>query len=129
MNTVDVTLKRVEITSFDARAKSVGFRLILNDGKDKAMQRQETVNDPKALASELFQDVRKKMKELHRSNSIEDGPLEGVTMVRIQGDEELLIERIGKFFSVVKEKVRNGQMRKLSYYDMERQIIGLKTDL
>ncbi|MBI4151324.1 hypothetical protein HY492_04315 [Candidatus Woesearchaeota archaeon] len=129
MHTVDVTLKRVEILSFDARTKQVGFRLILNDGKDKAIQRQDDVDDPQDLASGLFQDVRKKMKELHRSHSIDDGPLEGVTMVRIKGDEELLIERIGKFFATVKEKMRNGQMRKLSYYDLERQIIGLKTDL
>ncbi len=129
MKTVDVVLKRVEITNFDARTGSVEFRLIINDGKDKAIQRSEVIDSAEELAHELFQETRKKVKELHRNASLDDGPLEGLTMVRIQGDEEVLIERLSKFFASVKEKMRNGKMKKLSYYDMERQVKGLTTDL
>ncbi|MEK6849528.1 MAG: hypothetical protein AABY01_03075 [Nanoarchaeota archaeon] len=129
MKAVDVTLKRAEVLKFDARTGEVEFRIIINDGKDKAIQRSQIIEDSEQLAKDMFQEIRKKMKELHKSSSLEDGPLETITMVRIQGDEEVLIERLTKFFGSIREKMKNAKMKKLSYYDIERSIGGLKTDL
>lgn len=129
MKPIDVVLKRAEVTGFDAKSGVVEYRVILNDGKDKAIQRSEKIEDCSKLANDIFQEVRTKMKSLHKSAGFDDGPLEGVVMIRIAGDEELLIERLSKFLASIKEKMRNANMRRLSYYDTERQIIGLKTDL
>lgn len=129
MKAVDVVLKRAEVLKFDARTGSVEFRIIINDGKDKAIQRSQIIEDSEALAKNVFQEIRTKMKELHKSSSLDDEPLATVTMVRIQGDEEVLIERLTKFFGSIREKMKNAKMKKLSYYDIERSITGLKTDL
>jgi hypothetical protein len=129
MKPVDVVLKQAEVMNFDPKTGIVEFRIVVNDGKDKAIVRSEKIDDCAELANDLFQDVRKKMKSIHKSISLDDDPLASIVLVRIQGDEELLIERLSKFFASIKEKMRNANMRKLSYYDMERQIKGLKTDL
>ena len=129
MKAVDVVLKRAEVLKFDAKSGIVDFRIIVNDGKDKAIQRSQLIDDSEELSKEVFQEIRKKMKDLHRSSSLEDEPLATITMVRIQGDEEVLIERLTKFFGSIREKVRNAKMKRLSYYDTERAITGLKTDL
>ncbi|HSU72935.1 MAG TPA: hypothetical protein VLJ21_03745 [Candidatus Binatia bacterium] len=129
MKPVDVLFKRAEVLAFDAKTGIVEYRVIINDGKDKAIQRQDKIDDCGKLANDIFTEVRTKMKELHKSNNFDDGPLANVVMVRIAGDEEVLIERLFKFFASIKEKLRNASMRKLSYYDTERQIVGLKTDL
>ena len=129
MHAVDVTFKRAEVTNFDARTGAVEFRIIVNDGKDKAIVRNQVIDNAGVLANEVFQEVRKKMKELHSSTSFDDGPLAGVTMVRIKGDEEVLIERLSKFLASIREKMKNSASKRLSYYDLERQVKGLKTDL
>ena len=129
MKPVDVLLKRAEVTGFDAKTGIVQYRIILNDGKDKAIQRAEKIDDCQEIAQEIFSEVRTKMKALHRSSSLDDGPLANVVLIRIAGDEELLVERLSKFLMSIKEKIRNANSRKLSYLDTEKQIIGLKTDL
>lgn len=129
MKPVDVMLKRAEVLNFDGRTGVVEFRVIINDGKDKAIQRSQAIEDCTALANDIFQEVRKKMKALHSTLNLDDDPLASIVMVRIAGDEEVIIERLAKFFATVKEKMRNAKMKKLSYFDMERQIKGLSTDL
>ena len=129
MKPVDVLFKRAEVISFDPRESAVSMRIIINDGKDKAIQRTEVISDCGELAEGIFSEVRQKMKMLHKINTLEDGPLENIVMVRIAQDEEVLLERLAKFFATIKEKIRNSKLKKLSYFDMERQIIGLKTDL
>ena len=129
MKPVDVVFKKAEVLSVDGRTGIVEFRVIINDGKDKAVVRKEQIDDPISLAEEIFQDVRKKMKALHKSSSIDDTPLASVVMVRVAGDEEVLVERMSKFFSSIREKLKNARSRRLSYYDIERQITGLATDL
>lgn len=129
MKAVDVVLKRAEVLKFDARTGAVEFRIVINDGKDKAIQRSQIIEDSEALAKNVFQEIRTKMKELHKSSSLEDEPLATITLVRISGDEEVLIERLTKFFGSIREKMKNAKMKKMSYYDIERSITGLKTDL
>lgn len=129
MKPVDVLLKRAEVTSYDAKTGIVQYRIVLNDGKDKAIQRSEKIDDYAEIAQEIFSEVRTKMKAVHKTSSLDDGPLANIVMIRILGDEEVLIERLSKFLASIKEKIRNANMRKLSYIDTERQIIGLKTDL
>jgi len=129
MKPVDVVLKRAEVLHFDAKTGIVKYRIILNDGKDKAIERAEKIDDCQEIAQEIFTEVRTKMKALHKTNNFDEGPLSNIVMIRIAGDEEVLIERLSKFLASIKEKIRNAAMRKLSYIDTERQIIGLKTDL
>jgi hypothetical protein len=129
MKPVDVVFKRAEVMGFDAKTGIVSYRIIINDGKDKAIQRSEKIDDCAEIAQEIFTEVRTKMKELHKTNNFDDSPLSNIVMIRIAGDEELLVERLSKFLGSIKEKMRNASMRKLSYIDTERQIIGLKTDL
>lgn len=129
MKPVDVVLKRAEVLSFDAKSGIVKYRIVLNDGKDKAIERSEKIDDCAEMAQEIFAEVRTKMKSLHKTNNFDDSPLSNIVMIRIAGDEELLVERLSKFLASIKEKMRNANMRKLSYIDTERQIVGLKTDL
>ena len=129
MKPVDVVLKRAEVTGFDAKSGIVQYRIVLNDGKDKAIQRSEKIDDCGELAQEIFSEVRTKMKSLHKTSNFDEGPLSNIVMIRIAGDEEVLVERLSKFLASIKEKLRNANMRKLSYLDTERQIVGLKTDL
>ena len=129
MKPVDVVLKRAEVIGYDAKTKVVKYRIVLNDGKDKAIERSDEIENSAVLAQEIFTEVRTKMKSLHKSSGFDEGPLSNLVVIRIAGDEEVLVERLSKFLGSIKEKIRNAAMRKLSYIDTERQIIGLKTDL
>lgn len=129
MKPVDVVFKKVQVTGFDPRAETITFRVIINDGKDKAVQRTEKLENCTELAQSIFMEVRQKMKLIHKSNAFDEGPLTNVVMVRIAQDEEVVLERLAKFFASIKEKLRNAKLKKMSYFDMERQILGLTTDL
>ena len=129
MKPVDVVFKRAEVTGYDARESAVALRIIINDGKDKALQRTEKIDDCGDLAESIFFEVRQKLKMIHKSGTLDDSPLANVVMVRIAQDEEVVLERLARFFATIKEKIRNAKLKHFSYMEMERQIIGLKTDL
>jgi hypothetical protein len=130
MKPVDVVFQKVEVTDFDARTGIVSFRVIFNDGKPKAIARNQKIEVPAELSEEIFKEIRSKLKEIHDQESIhDDSPLAGVVLIRIKGDEELIMERMSKFFATIKEKIRNAQAKKLPYVEVEKQIKGLKTDL
>ncbi|MBI4141466.1 hypothetical protein HY484_00915 [Candidatus Woesearchaeota archaeon] len=122
MKKVEVNFKRLEIVRAFPRDNSVEVCLMLNDGKDKIMSRSVKLDNTVLVADELIREVRNKMQLLHKSESFDDDVLSGITVIKFLQDEDLLLEKISKFLSSAREKIKVASTGRLSYYDMEFQL-------
>lgn len=121
MKAVDVKLKKLEVSKVDVRNNEVELRLIINDGKDKALVRSVKLEEVTERAQELFVEVRKKMKAVHQNQDIAEDILGGFVIIRFKDDEELCVERITKFLNNIRERVRAAQAGRMSYYEAEQK--------
>ena len=127
MKTIDVSFKGAEILLFDARTGAGQMRIIINDGKDKAMVKEERFDkDPQSWALSVMHEVRQKLKAANSERSLEDDPLAGHVAVRFRKDEEELQQSLAKFYIKAHDQIRSAKMSKLSYYEMEKKIVGMK---
>lgn len=121
MKAVDVKLKKLEVCKMDFRNGLAEVRLIVNDGKDKALVRSVKLDDVIEQAQELFAEVRKKMKVVHQNQDIAEDILGGFVIIRFKDDEEVCVERIAKFLNNLRERVRSAQNGRMSYYEAEQK--------
>ena len=128
MKTVDITFKKAEVTNFQPREGTVEFRVVFNDGKDKAVQRNCVIADPDVLAKDVLSEIRKKEKEMHRTLNLDDDPLASTVLIRIKGDEESIEETLTKFLSSIRERIKSAKLSRVSYYDMERKVKGFSVN-
>ncbi len=128
MKRVDVTFLSAEVAAFNARDEHLEVRVLLNDGKDKALMKQMRLVDPALQADEILKEVREKLKKAHSSGQPYDfDPLSGLVHIRWKQDEELIQERLAKFLAALREKIRNAKRKGMSYYDLERQMLTART--
>lgn len=122
MKKVEVLFKKLEIVRAFPRDNSVEVRLLINDGKDKIMSRSVKLENTVQVADELIQEVRSKMQLIHKSKHSTDDILSGITVIKFAHDEDVLLEKIAKFLTSAREKLKVASAGRLSYYDMELQL-------
>lgn len=122
MKKVEILFKKLEIVRAFPRDNSVEVRLLLNDGKDKLMSRSVKLENTVQVADELIQEVRNKMQFLHKCEHSNDDVLSGITVIKFAHDEDVLLEKIVKFLTSAREKLKVASTGRLSYYDMELQL-------
>ena len=125
MKKVDVGFKTAEVISCNAREQSVDIKIIVNDGKDKAVTRKVDLKDPERQAQLIFNDIRDKLKNANKSSG-GDSFLDNVVTIRFKQDEEFIVERLGKYLVSLRDKFRTTRFNKISYWDLERQIMSHK---
>jgi len=126
MKSVAVKFISAEVSAYNARDEHLEIRVLLNDGKEKALVKQLRLEQPMQQADEIFKEIREKLKKAHASSSFGDDPLSGLVHIRWMQDEELVLERLAKFLAALNEKIRNAKRKGLSYYDLERQMLSAR---
>ncbi|HLF54858.1 MAG TPA: hypothetical protein VI612_04005 [Candidatus Nanoarchaeia archaeon] len=129
MKTVDVAFKKIEIMDYYSQLDQVQVRILFNDGTDKGLMKQITITEPAKHVEEWMQEIRTKLKEAHKQNTLEDHPLADVVLLRYKQEQDVLQEKMTKFLAQARERIRSGKMSKLSYYDMEKKIKGFTAKL
>jgi len=127
MKTVDVVFKKMEIVDYYSQLDQVKVRILFNDGKDKALEKQLTIKDPSAHIDEWMSEIRKKLKEQHKVFSLEDDPLSAAVVLSFKQETDVLHDKMARFLAQANERIRSGKLAKLSYYDMEKKIKGFST--
>jgi len=126
MKPVDLKFKSIEVTTFDPRSETVGLRIIINDGKDKALVKTGKIEDPLRQAEGFISEIRTKIKDANKELCLDTDPLAGIIMVRVMPDEEELLEKMSRFLASIKERMRSARTGKLSYLEIEKKIRGAK---
>lgn len=129
MKAVDVTLRRLDVVRYVPQDDTIEYRLLLHDGKEKALVRQGRITDPAAMADVLLREARQRLTAVHGGASSDDDPLAGAVLIRLRGDEDVLGERIAKFFATVRERIRAAKAARMSYLEIERKVVGFSTEL
>ncbi len=129
MKTVDVAFKKIEIMDYYSQLDQVQVRILFNDGTDKGLMKQLTITEPAKHVEEWMQEIRTKLKEAHKQNTLEDHPLAGVVLLRYVQEQDVMQEKMTKFLAQARERIRSGRLAKLSYYDMEKKIKGFSMKL
>jgi hypothetical protein len=124
MKAVDVDFKKIDIVDYYSQLDQVKVRVLFSDGKEKALVRQFSITDPAKQAHEMITEIRSKLKEQHKVQTLDDHPLAGALLLRFKQDEEQVHEKMARFLAQTREKIRNGRMSKLSYMDMEKKVKG-----
>jgi hypothetical protein len=124
MKAVDVDFKKIDVVDYYSQLDQVKVRILFNDGKDKALIKQFSITDPAKQASDMISEIRAKLKEQHREFTLDDHPLAGALLLRFRQEEDLLHEKMTKFLASVRERIRSGKLSKLSYFDLEKKIVG-----
>ncbi|MBW3016645.1 hypothetical protein KY309_03485 [Candidatus Woesearchaeota archaeon] len=124
MKAVDVNFKKADIVDYYSQLDQVKVRILFDDGKEKALIRQFSITDPVKQASELLSEIRSKLKDQHKVFSLDDHPLAGTLILRYRQEEDVLHDRLAKFLAQARERIRSGKLAKLSYFDLEKKIVG-----
>jgi hypothetical protein len=128
MKTVAVKFISADVAAYNARDDKVDVRILLNDGKDKQMLKQLKIDSPAQQAELILREIREKMKKNHGTGpSYDDDPLAGLVNIRWTQDEEAVQERLARFLATLGEKARNAKRKNLSYYELEKQVLGART--
>lgn len=91
--------------------------------------KQITITEPAKHVNEWMQEIRTKLKDAHKQNTLEDHPLADVVLLRYKQEQDVLQEKMTKFLAQARERIRSGKLAKLSYYDMEKKIKGFTAKL
>jgi hypothetical protein len=129
MKPIDVDFKKIEITDYYAQLDQVKVRILFNDGKDKAIEKQISITDPSTHVAEWFSEIRQKLKDAHKQFTLDDHPLAGITLLRFKQEEDILMEKMAKFLAQARERIRSAKLAKLSYYDTEKKVKGFALNL
>ena len=127
MKAVDVDFKKIDIVDYYSQLDQVKVRVLYSDGKEKALIRQFSITDPGSQALEMISEIRSKLKEQHRVQTLDDHPLAGVLILRFKQEEGAVHEKMAKFLAQTRERIRSGKMAKLSYIDLEKKVVGFNS--
>jgi len=122
MKAVDVEFRSAEVVEYFPQLEQVKIKIVLNDGKEKASVKQLKISDPEQLARAWFTELRSKIKQAHSELSLEDHPLANVLVLRFKQEEDVVQEKLMKFFHQVKESIRTGKLAKISYFDLQKKV-------
>ncbi len=124
MKAVDVDFKKADIVDYYSQLDQVKVRIVFSDGKEKAIIRQFSITDPVVQATEMLSEIRTRLKEQHKEFSLDDHPLAGALILRFKQEDDVLHEKLSRFLAQTRERIRSGKLAKLSYFDLEKKIVG-----
>jgi hypothetical protein len=127
MKAVDIDFKKADVVDYYSQLDQVKVRVLFSDGKEKALVRQFSITDPAVQATEILSEIRSKLKEQHKVFSLDDHPLAGALILRFRQEEDVLHEKLSRFLAQTRERIRSGKLAKLSYFDLEKKIVGFST--
>ncbi|MBW3019631.1 hypothetical protein KY329_05635 [Candidatus Woesearchaeota archaeon] len=122
MKTIPITFKKIEVTDYFPQLEEYKIRILLNDGADKAFERQEDIKDASAQVDAWFREIREKLKQRHSQLDLEDHPLAGHVVLQYTQEEDKIMDQMARFLNRIKETIRSSKMNKDSYYDMQMKI-------
>ncbi|MBS3148552.1 hypothetical protein J4219_06700 [Candidatus Woesearchaeota archaeon] len=124
MKPVDITFKKIEVNDYYSQLDQVKIRILFNDGKDKALEKQLTIKTPELHVQEFLKEIRTKLKQQHSVTTLDDDPLAATVVLRFTQETDIVEEKMTRFLSQVNERIRSGKLAKLSYWDMEKKVKG-----
>lgn len=124
MKPVDVTFKKIEVNDYYSQLDQVKIRILFNDGKDKALEKQLTIKTPELHVQEFLKEIRTKLKQQHSVSTLDDDPLAATVVLRFTQETDVVEEKMARFLAQVNERIRSGKLSKLSYWDMEKKVKG-----
>jgi len=127
MKAVDVSFKKADIVDYYSQLDQVKVRILFDDGKEKAIVRQFSITDPVVQSAGMLSEIRSKLKELHKESSLDDHPLANTLILRFRQEEDVLQEKLSRFLAQARERIRSGKLANLSYFDLEKKIVGFST--
>jgi len=96
--------------------------------KKKQLIKQCTIEQAEALATSMIQEIRTKIKTAHTQYTNDDSPLAGALMIKHTQDEEIVHEKTTNFLATIRELIRNSRSKRISWGDLQRQLIGKKAE-
>jgi hypothetical protein len=129
MRTVEVKLRTAVVTKFLPREATIEFAVVFTeDGIEQRLVQSSAMDQPMELAQQILAAIRKQAKVKRSSRSFDDDPLAGIVTVKLHDDDDVVIEKLGRFFAQIRERIHSSKMQKVSYYDMEKRIRGLSVE-
>ncbi|MDO8661215.1 MAG: hypothetical protein Q7K43_04960 [Candidatus Woesearchaeota archaeon] len=128
MKQVPLTFERLEVTQYNPQTEELTLRMVVNDGKQKQLIKQCIVEQAETLATSMIQEVRTKIKTANAEYTNDDSPLAGALMIKHTQDEEMVHEKTAKFLASIRESIRNARSKRISWGDLQKQIIGKKAE-
>jgi len=128
MKQIPLTFERLEVTQYNPQTEELTLRMIVNDGKKKQLIKQCTIEQAEALATSMIQEIRTKIKTAHTQYTNDDSPLAGALMIKHTQDEEIVHEKTTNFLATIRELIRNSRSKRISWGDLQRQLIGKKAE-
>ncbi len=128
MKAVDVDFKKIDVVDYYSQLDQVKVRIVFSDGKDKAIMTQLSITDPSKHAHEMISEIRTKLKQQHSEATLDDHPLAGALILRFKQEEDSVHEKVAKFLAQTRERIRSGKLAKLSYFDLEKKIVGFTSN-
>lgn len=128
MKTIPILFKKLEIVDYDCQTDHFKIRLLINDGKDKVMERYSTIENPGKQINEWMKEMRTKLREAHSKLSLDDHPLAGQIVFKYLQEEDIVIERMIKFLMRIKERVRSSRQARESYWDTQMKVKAQKIE-
>ncbi len=122
MKKIDLKFKKLEIVRAFPRDNSVEIKLTVNDGKEKVFARSIKLDNTAEASDVLIRDVREKIKESNKLSTNPTDILSSILIVKFSDDDDVLMEKITKFLTSVREKFRVANSGRVSYYDIELQL-------
>ena len=122
MKKIDLKFKKLEIVRAFPRDNSVEIKLTVNDGKEKVFARSIKLDNTAEASDVLIRDVREKIKESNKLSTNPTDILSSILIVKFSDDDDVLMEKITKFLTSVREKFRVANSVRVSYYDIELQL-------
>ena len=126
---VDITFKKIEVTDYYSQLDQVKVRIVFNDGKDKAIEKQLTITAPASHIASWLTEIKQKVKAQHSTLNLDDDPLAGTIVLRFTQETDVLEEKMTRFLAQTKERIQSGKLAKLSYWDLEKKIKGIALQL
>lgn len=122
MKRVEIKFKKLEIVRAFPRDNSVEIRLLVSDGKDKALDRSVKLDNTAESADDLIKEACDKIKMANKSVQTSGDFLSSLVVFKMIDEQDVVMEKITKFLTSAREKVRVANAGKMSYYDMEMQL-------
>ncbi len=123
---VNIQFKSVEVIKFDVK-EGVEFKICFDDGIERCINKASIIQDPEALAEEIFMDIRKAEKRYNRQYG--GDVMDDVIVVRFE-NEDATLQKLAGFFLRVKDKMANIKFSKEAkdYLNKISEIKRLRTD-
>lgn len=126
MKQIIVKMKKISVTKFSPKEKTVELDIVFNDGSDKEITKKVAVGNPGDLANEVVLAIRSLEKSRHQQFDGES-ILDSVLNVLFE-DEDKTLSRLTGFFSKLCDKVDaiRTSTHAEGYMDMINKVSSMK---